>query len=182
MIWVLWVWAVSIWAVWVWVVWVWMLWYELYEYEWYEGHENECYDLSGMIMSSMSMNAIIWVVWLWAVWVWMLWFEWYDYEQYEHECYDLSGMIMSNMSMNAVMWVRVEWFIIFLDFTTWGCFMNKVQLVLRPFVKKKFAHAPPSERAAKFSFSKNRRDLKNEYLFLKICRILPNTSKNNCQK
>ena len=37
-------------------------------------------------------------------------------------------------------------------------------------------------RAAKFSFSKNRRDLKNEYFFLKICRILSNTSKNNWKK
>ena len=31
-------------------------------------------------------------------------------------------------------------------------------------------------------FSKNRRDLKNEYFFLKLCRILPYTSKNNRQK
>ena len=41
--------------------------------------------------------------------------------------------------------------------------------------KKKFVHASLRGCAAKFSFSKNRRDLKNEYFFLKICRILPNT-------
>ena len=37
-------------------------------------------------------------------------------------------------------------------------------------------------RAAKFSFSKNRRGLKYDYFFVKICRILPYTSKNNRQK
>ena len=37
-------------------------------------------------------------------------------------------------------------------------------------------------RAAKSSCSKNPRDLKNEYIFIKICRILPYTSKNNRQE
>ena len=44
-----------------------------------------------------------------------------------------------------------------------------------------FAKRAPVARAAKFSFSKNRRDLKYEY-FLKICRIFPKTSKNNRQE
>ena len=44
------------------------------------------------------------------------------------------------------------------------------------------AECPRVARAAKFSFSKSCRDLKNEFFFLKICRILPNTSKNNRQK
>ena len=37
-------------------------------------------------------------------------------------------------------------------------------------------------RAAKFSFSKNHKDLKNEYLFLKIFKYLPITLKINRQK
>ena len=39
-------------------------------------------------------------------------------------------------------------------------------------------------RRAKFSFSKNHRDLKNQYFCLKTCRHLPvpSTSKNNMQK
>ena len=32
-------------------------------------------------------------------------------------------------------------------------------------LKKKFVHAPPSAHAAKFSFSKNRRDLKMNIFF-----------------
>ena len=35
---------------------------------------------------------------------------------------------------------------------------------------------------AKFSLSKNHKDLKNQYLFLKICQYLPFTSINNRQK
>ena len=68
---------------------------------------------------------------------------------------------------------RVQWFSTFFRFYHMAAFHEWDLLVLRPSLRG---------RAAKFSFSKNHRDLKNEYFFLKICRILPNTSKNNCQK
>ena len=63
--------------------------------------------------------------------------------------------------------------VLFFEFNHMAAFHEWDLLVLRPSLRG---------RAAKFSFSKNRRDLKNEYFFLKICRILPNTSKNNRQK
>ena len=47
---------------------------------------------------------------------------------------------------------------------------------------RQFQPRPCVARAAKFPFSKNRRGLKIEYFFVKICRILPYTSENNRQK
>ena len=79
---------------------------------------------------------------------------------------------------------RVQWFSTFFRFYHMVVFHEWDLLVLRPLKKKKkfFAHPTLRASASKISFSKNRRDLKNEYFFLKICRILPNTSKNNRQK
>ena len=79
---------------------------------------------------------------------------------------------------------RVQWFSTFFRFYHMVVFHEWDLLVLRPLKKKKkfFAHPTLRASASKISFSKNRRDLKNEYFFLKICRILPNTSKNNRHK
>ena len=50
------------------------------------------------------------------------------------------------------------------------------------FNSKKSANFAASARAAKFSFSKNHRDLEKEKKFLKVGMNLPLTSKTNCQK
>ena len=80
--------------------------------------------------------------------------------------------------------IRVQWFSTFFRFYHMGAFHDLDLLVLRPLKKKKFfVHPPLRARSSKFSFSKNHRDLNNEYFFMKISEsLIPNTPKNNRQK
>ena len=60
-----------------------------------------------------------------------------------------------------------------------GIFGNLQIYIEQEFKSKKNRHLSP--RAARFSYTKNHRDLKNEY-FLKMCKYLPVTARNNRQK
>ena len=76
----------------------------------------------------------------------------------------------------------LEKFIIFCDFRKWAhCYRLVIFLELIFKKSANFAACAHGSRVAKFLFSKNHKDLKNELFFL-VFKHHPFTSKNNCQK
>ena len=78
---------------------------------------------------------------------------------------------------------RVEWYSTFCDFRKRALQCMHVLPIRYMFYESNSKNrANLAARAAKFSFSKNHKDLKNEYLFLKFFKYLPITLKINRQK
>ena len=79
---------------------------------------------------------------------------------------------------------RAEWSdFLFLQFLKVGTLLSIGYIFMSSIPKKSAIFVTPSLWTRRKVFiSKNHRDLKNEYLFWKICKCLPFTSKNNRQK
>ena len=84
-------------------------------------------------------------------------------------------VILKRGSVCALGWSDFNFFAIFDNGLSIGyIFMSSI-----PNIGKFCCVCARGVSTAKFSFSKNQRDLKREYLFGKVCRNLPFTSKNN---